>query len=255
MSAKILLVTPLNTEELVAHRGYRAKYPENTALSINKAIDAGALYVELDVQFSQDKLPIIYHDTTLSRVSGSDKSVFACKRDELLTYPAYEPERLGDKFIDEKISPLEDLVAILEANPDVKAFVELKDESIDHCGRKLMLDSVQQILHPVADRTVIMSFDYSLVLGARESGWPLVGLTLKQWDDLYLEEVKAAEPDFIYTDHLIIPTECDFAAIEALRDATLVAYEVGSQALGYSLLDRGVDMLETFEIEALLAAD
>ncbi|MDE0746552.1 MAG: glycerophosphodiester phosphodiesterase family protein [Porticoccaceae bacterium] len=255
MSVIILPVTPLNAEELVAHRGYRAKYPENTALSINKAIDAGALYVELDVQFSQDKLPIIYHDTTLSRVSGSDKSVFAFKRDELLVYPAYEPERLGDTFIAEKISPLESLVAILEANPDVKAFVELKDESIDHCGRELMLESVQQILQPVADRAVIMSFDYSLALGARKSGWPLVGLVLKQWDDLYLEEVKAAEPDFIYTDHLIIPPKCDLAAIEVLRDATLVAYEVGSQALGHSLLGRGVDMLETFEIEAMLITD
>lgn len=255
MSVKILPVTPLNAEELVAHRGYRAKYPENTALSIIKAIDAGALFVEIDVQFSQDKLPIIYHDTTLSRVSGFEKSVFECNRDELLGYPAYEPDRLGDTFIDEKISPLEALVSILEANPDVKAFVELKDESIEHCGREFILDSVQNILHPVADRAVIMSFDYSLALGARKSGWPLVGLVLKQWDDLYLEEVRAAEPDFIYTDHLIIPKECDLTTIEALRDATLVAYEVGSQALGHSLLDRGVDMLETFEIEALLAAD
>ena len=255
MSVKILPATPLNAEELVAHRGYRAKYPENTVLSINKAIEAGALYVELDVQFSQDNLPIIYHDSTLSRVSGSDKSVFACKRDELLAYSAYEPERLGDTFIDEKISPLEGLVTILKANPEVKAFVELKNESIDHCGRELMLDSVQQILHPVADRTVIMSFDYSLVLGARASGWPLVGLVLKQWDDLYSDEVKAAEPDFIYTDHHIIPEECDLATIEALWDATLVAYEVGTQTLGHSLLERGVDMLETFEIEALLAVD
>jgi len=255
MAVKTLPATPLDAEELVAHRGYRAKYPENTVLSISKAIEAGALHVELDVQFSQDKLPIIYHDTTLSRVSGSDKSVFECKRGELLAYSAYEPERLGDTFIDEKISPLEGLVTILKANPEVKAFVELKDESIDHCGRELMLDSVQQILHPVADRTVIMSFDYSLVLGARASGWPLVGLVLKRWDDLYSDEVKAAEPDFIYTDHHIIPKECDLAAIEPLRDATLVAYEVGTQTLGHSLLERGVDMLETFEIEALQGVD
>jgi hypothetical protein len=38
-----------------------------------------------------------------------------------------------------------------------------------------------------------------------------------------------------------------------LANTTLVAYEVGSRELGYALLARGVDMLETFEIEELLA--
>ncbi|MBT7751067.1 MAG: hypothetical protein HN711_02255 [Porticoccaceae bacterium] len=253
MSIKKHPAIALSAEKLVAHRGYRAKYPENTALSITQAIKAGALFVELDVQFSQDKLPIIYHDTNLSRVSGSDKDVFNCARDELLRYPAYELERLGSCFIDEKISPLEHLVTILEDNPEVKAFVELKDESIEHCGREVILASVQEILRPVVDRAVIMSFDYSLALAARQNGWPLVGLVLRSWDDLYSDEVKAVKPDFIYTDHHIIPPECDLTSIESLANTTLVAYEVGSRELGYALLARGVDMLETFEIEELLA--
>ena len=75
---------------LVAHRGYQAKYPENTALSLNKAIAAGALFIELDVQFSADQLPIIYHDTDLQRVSGLPVTVFSTSREDLLTYPAYE---------------------------------------------------------------------------------------------------------------------------------------------------------------------
>lgn len=255
MSIKTIPATLLSAEELVAHRGFRGKYPENTALSITQAIKSGALFVELDVQFSLDKLPVIYHDTNLARVSGADKDVFKCTRDELLSYPAYEPDRLGDSFIQEKISPLEHLVAILERNPEVTAFVELKDESIDHCGREGILASVQDILHPVADRAVIMSFDYSLALGARENGWPLVGLVLRRWADLYSDEVKAVEPDFIYTDHHIIPLDCELTSIETLANATLVAYEVGSRELGHDLLERGVDMLETFEIEALLAID
>ena len=77
MSIKTTPATPLNAEELVAHRGFRGKYPENTALSITQAIKSGALFVELDVQFSLDKLPIIYHDTNLARVSGADKDVLS----------------------------------------------------------------------------------------------------------------------------------------------------------------------------------
>ena len=38
-----------HSKQLVAHRGYQAKYPENTVLSLNKAIGAGARFIELDV--------------------------------------------------------------------------------------------------------------------------------------------------------------------------------------------------------------
>ncbi len=238
--------------QLVAHRGYQAKYPENTRLSLTKAIDAGAMFVELDVQFSSDHLPIIYHDADLLRVSGRSGTVLTQTRAELMSYPAYEPNRLGDAFISETIAPLEALVAILQANPEVTAFVELKEESIDHCGRQLMVSSVQHLLSPVAEQTVMISFDYPLVIAAREAGWPRVGVVLRHWADVHGPEVAMARPDYIYTDYLTIPQDCDLMTVPALKQSVLVAYEVGTVALGNALLARKVNMLETFEIETLL---
>ena len=246
---------PINANELVAHRGYRGKYPENTFLSLNKAIEHGALFIELDVQFSKDKLPIIYHDTSLKRVSGQEGSVFDLNRDVLTTVSAFEPARFGEQFVDEKIAPLEALVDILLQNPPVIAFVEIKDESISHCGRELMLQEIQRILEPVAGQTVIMSFDFQLAIMARESDWPLVGVVLERWEDLESEETLQAVPDFIYVDHEIIPEDYNLHDSPALSEATLVAYEVTDRALGYKLLAQGVDMLETYEIEALMAPD
>ena len=52
----------LSADTLVAHRGLQKDYPENTLLSIKKAIDAGVKFIEIDIQFSKDKLPIICHD-------------------------------------------------------------------------------------------------------------------------------------------------------------------------------------------------
>ena len=37
-------------DHLVAHRGYPARLPENTLPSIKAALQAGARYVEVDVQ-------------------------------------------------------------------------------------------------------------------------------------------------------------------------------------------------------------
>ena len=255
MDLETFSASPINANELVAHRGFRGKYPENTILSITKAIEAGALFVELDVQFSEDKLPIIYHDSELSRVSGEAMSVFQMSRASLLKISAYEPDRLGDKYADETIAPLEALVAVLVRNPAVIAFVEIKDESIAHCGREAMLETIETVLEPVAKQTVIMSFDYELCAMARASDWPLVGVVLEAWQDLESDRIQQIEPDFIYVDHEIIPKNYDLPASKFLANSTLVAYEVGNRSLGYALLARGVDMLETYEIEAMMASD
>lgn len=245
--------TLLTSQLLVAHRGYQAKYPENTQLSLLKAIEAGASYIELDVQFSADKLPIIYHDLSLQRVSGVEGSVNKLDREQLLSIPAYEPTRLGDKYHDETISPLEALTAILQDNPHVTAFVELKEESIKHCGREDLLQSVMTILDAVAKQTVVMSFDYQLAQIAREADWPQVGLVLNNWEDLKHQTTIAMKPDYIYTDCLIIPPNAAMSDYKVLDNSRLVAYEVGNKNLARALLNRGVDMLETFDIGGLIA--
>ena len=37
-----------------AHRGFSGQFPENTMLAFEKAVEAGADGIELDVQFSKD---------------------------------------------------------------------------------------------------------------------------------------------------------------------------------------------------------
>lgn len=241
----------IHPKQLVAHRGYQAKYPENTTLSLNKAIAAGAHFIELDIQFSLDQLPIIYHDTNLRRVSGADVEIAKTSREQLLKYAAYEPERLGEQFIEEPIPPLESLVEILQSHPQVTAFVELKEESIAHCGREIISESVYSILRPVMSQVVIMSFDYQLAVAAREAEWPLVGVVLRNWSDLDHPLVSRARPDYIYVDHKLVPADFDRDSTQQLNNCKLVTYEIGNNQLAQELLGRGIDMLETFEIAQL----
>ena len=244
--------TGIKISQLVAHRGYRAKFPENTILSLSKAIEHGATFIELDVQFSYDQLPVIYHDTDLERVSGVAGSIVEMPRSQLVKIPAYEPKRLGKLYQDETIATLEDLVHLIKKHPQVTAFIELKDESISHCGRHLMIDKVIDILNPIAQQTVIMSFDYPLCELARQASWPLVGVVLTSWDELESNIVKKIAPDYIFVDHEIVPTQEHLSANTSLRNTKLVAYEVGNTELGNRLLTLGLDMLETYEIEKLM---
>lgn len=235
--------------KLVAHRGLQSQYPENTLLSLRQAIGAGALFVELDVQFSADKQPIIYHDMDLQRVSGIDKIVSNLTLDQLINYPAYEPQRFGKCYLEEKIASLESLVGLLESNPSVTAFVELKPESLAHCSRQHMLLRVSEILAPVVNQVVIISYDYSLINQFRETDWPQVGVVLEQWCDVENPSVLNCRPNYIFSDYRIIPRDARLGTIKLFQDGMLAVYEVGTVALAMSLLARGVDMIETFNID------
>jgi len=54
---------------LVAHRGFRADYPENTMAAFKAGVDAGAQMVELDVHLTRDRELVVIHDDTLDRTT------------------------------------------------------------------------------------------------------------------------------------------------------------------------------------------
>ena len=237
-----------SADRLVAHRGLQAAYPENTALSVRKAIEAGALFVEIDIQLSLDKQPMVYHDISLKRVSGQDGIISSLNCSDLMGLSAYEPERLGEQFTSETISPLAKVVDIILSYPQVTLFVELKEESIAEFGAEIMLDNVCQVLQPIRDRAVLISFDYRIIASAKTKGWPQVGAVLQQWDHIDSEAVKAIDGDYTFVDHKIIPRTENLDRLAS----KLVAYEVGSTALATELATRGVAMFETFDIATLI---
>jgi glycerophosphoryl diester phosphodiesterase len=60
---------------IIAHRGFSAKYPENTLLAFSEAIKADAWMFETDIRLSADNVPMIFHDSTLKRVCGRGEGV------------------------------------------------------------------------------------------------------------------------------------------------------------------------------------
>lgn len=67
----------------VAHRGYSARYPENTVAGALAAIEAGADLVEADVRFSSDGRLFCFHDPDLSRLTGRQVAVAECSSEQL----------------------------------------------------------------------------------------------------------------------------------------------------------------------------
>ncbi len=57
---------------VIAHRGYSSKYPENTLLAFEKAIEIGADGIEFDVRLSKDGVLVVSHDASLKRCGNTN---------------------------------------------------------------------------------------------------------------------------------------------------------------------------------------
>jgi glycerophosphoryl diester phosphodiesterase len=60
---------------IIGHRGYPAKYPENTLASFQGALAAGVKMVELDVMLSRDRKLVVIHDESLERTTNGKGAV------------------------------------------------------------------------------------------------------------------------------------------------------------------------------------
>ena len=56
--------------EIIAHRGYSAKRPENTIASFDLAIDSGFPLIELDTHLTFDGIPVVMHDPDVDRTTN-----------------------------------------------------------------------------------------------------------------------------------------------------------------------------------------
>ena len=111
------------------HRGYCAKYPENTLVSFAAAMELAVDAIEFDVWLTSDKVPVIIHDGNAYRTAGVDKHVRDMTFAEVKTLdPAYV-RKFGDEFVGKTSVPsLEELLLLVkEKRPDLRLGVEIKE--------------------------------------------------------------------------------------------------------------------------------
>lgn len=102
-----------------AHRGASEYYPENTFLAFYVGLIMGANGIETDVQMSRDKIPVLFHDRTLERMTGRPGSIGEYTYDELM---AIEASKGGYR---DKIAGLEDFLRHFSFQP-LRFAIELK---------------------------------------------------------------------------------------------------------------------------------
>lgn len=107
--------------QVTGHRGSGAA-PENSLAAIRAAIEAGAEWVEIDVQRTKDGAVVVVHDADLARVANVPRKVWTMtladvKRADL-------GWRSGGRFAGERIPTLREVLVLAEGR--VRVNVELK---------------------------------------------------------------------------------------------------------------------------------
>ena len=140
--------------EIIAHRGYSGRAPENTLAAIRAALDAGADAVEFDLHTTADGVPVLLHDETLDRTTDRSGPVAEVELAGLAGADA--GSWFSADFAGEPVPPLADALALL-ADESVAIYPEVK-----RTGRKEDLHAVVEATRAagVEARTIYISIDW-----------------------------------------------------------------------------------------------
>ncbi|MGA9536109.1 MAG: glycerophosphodiester phosphodiesterase family protein [Desulfobacterales bacterium] len=173
---RLSLVPPV----IIAHRGYRKRYPENTLAAFAAAFDAGACMVELDVTLTRDRRVVVLHDDTLDRTTDGCGQARGFTLDELKQLDAgnwFDP-----RFAGERLPTMEEVLGLCAGRGMVN--IEIKAGAFE-AGR--LPDAIEeQVLTAVVERgmsdcVLISSFETRFLSRiADRANAPAVGVLTEQ---------------------------------------------------------------------------
>ncbi len=236
--------------EIVAHRGFSAKAPENTLAAMDAAIEAGADAVECDVHISADGVPVVVHDVTLERTTNGRGRVAETALESLDSLDAgawFAPAFAGE--------PIPTLAHMLDrvGRRVGRVYVEVKG----YRNEGDLARVVEQVIdRRIEARTVFISMDWHALGQMRSRHATLkigyivdkdsradAALTLAAGDPYALLDFKAA----------VLLRRPSLAARATTLGIPLAAWTVDDPATATRLLDLGVPRITTNEVAALVA--
>ncbi len=112
---------------VIAHRGFSAKYPENTLRSIREALKLPVDGVEVDVRRSRDGVLVLMHDEAVERTTNGRGLVGRLSWAELRSLDA--GAWMGEEFAGEPVPRLEE--ALSEVAGRAVLHIEIKEPGIE----------------------------------------------------------------------------------------------------------------------------
>lgn len=150
-------------KKVIAHRGFSSRYPENSMLAFEKAMELGADGAEFDVQLTRDGVPVVFHDESLLRITGDDILIADLTLSELAAFDI--SYRFKGECAPQRVPTLEEYFR-LAAQHDFLNIIELKTAYNEYPGiEEKVLELIRRF--DLAGRVIISSFNHYSLLRSR----------------------------------------------------------------------------------------
>jgi glycerophosphoryl diester phosphodiesterase len=224
--------------KVIAHRGASAYTPENTLLSMYKASELGATWIEFDVMLTGDGIPIVIHDETLNRTTNGQGIVAETTYADIAKLDAgswFSPE-----FSGEKVPKLSEFLKLahklgLGVNLEIKA-----TEHTALATGKAVIEEIRQHWQFGHNDFLISShnIDSLYAFHALKTDIPLA-LVLETWRPDWQEIVTSLDCVSLNIHHSMLSHE---RVIEAKKNTEyLLVYTVNDKQLAEHCFDMGAD--------------
>lgn len=179
----------------IAHRGFSADYPENTLLAFEKAYEAGADGIELDVRMTKDGEAIIFHDETIDRLTEGTGRVNEFTLKELRTFPIIHPLQDGQK--QQYIPTLKEYLSWV-SDKALLSNIELKSKDEIDDGLEMQVVSIIRQFDS-ADNLIISSFNEKYIRRIRHFMPSLkTGLLLNECNEKIIQSAEELGVEYIH---------------------------------------------------------
>jgi glycerophosphoryl diester phosphodiesterase len=235
--------------QLVAHRGFLSRYPENTWIGLEAALKAGACWLEFDVQMCADNRFVLLHDADFRRTAHQNTVLFDGTSRDAQRISVHEPQRFGQGFAPLAPPLLDQVLHGLAAFPACRAMVEIKQESLQQWGLNRVMDALLQTLTPFTAGCVLISYSRdALAYAARHSdihtGWVLRG-----YDAAHRQAAQQLRPGYLICNHRkITPPQQLWPG-----RWQWMLYDIVEPQLALDWASRGAALIETADIGGMLA--
>lgn len=234
--------------EIIGHRGFSAKAPENTLASIEAAIEAGADAVEFDVHVASCGTPVLFHDPHLGRTSNG---VGPVRRRTLSQLKALDAGSwFSEDFAGERIPSLVEALQRTEGRVgrvycEIKGYRELED-----LDRVVRLTAEQGML----DTTIFISLDWRIVDRIASHAEPTRVGYIVDTRERFPEALRRLDDgvELLDFDHRLVLEDAFLPARTRARGADVAVWTVNDPTEADALAAAGVRRFTTDEVDTLL---
>lgn len=220
----------------MAHRGYSAKYPENTMKAFKEAYKRGFDGIETDVHLTLDQELVLIHDETIDRTSNGKGYISDFTLETLKEY------RFNNGFDEnETIPTLKELLEYLK-DKDMILNIELKTDKIHYYGiEKKVVDLVNQM--NMQEKVIYSSFYLPSILKIREyQPDAYIGYLIEEDYEKKKKELLEYNIHAVHPKYTFVKQDEEVKKLKEMHQ-TIAVWTVKNQKVYGRCLRQGIDMI------------